>query len=319
MTRSSYRRAAPFGLILAHRLDHFVQGDAHMARRILVTLVAIFALFSLGTVGALGVGREVHPSGQVRYHAPKGQANPHKPGSNPNLINHGGPILNSTVVKAVYWGTSWAGYTGDKISGLGSFYAGSNGSNYIGTNTEYTGPGGTTISRSVSYQGSTVDLTAAGSRAPSTSAVFDVVARNITNPVPNGYYPVYSDIRRGSAGYCAWHSWGTINNVAVQFAFFFNLDADSGCDPGDTNNTHSQGLEALANVSGHELSEAITDPHLNAWYDSKGAENSDKCAWTFSGLVHLGSSGDWKVQGNWSNAAYNAKTGYALGGCIQGN
>ncbi len=31
----------------------------------------------------------------------------------------------------------------------------------------------------------------------------------------------------------------------------------------------------------HEHNEAITDPQLNAWYDSSGAENGDKCAWTF--------------------------------------
>lgn len=288
-----------------------------MVRRVLATAVAIVALFTLGTVGAFGESREVHPSGQVRYHAPRGTVNPHKPGSNPNLINHGGPIMTSSVVKAIFWGTSWPGYSGDKITGLGSFYTGADGSNYMGTNTEYTSSNGA-VSRSVSYQGSVVYPSAAPSRAPSTSAVLNVVAQNISNPVTNGYYPVYSDQKRGSAGYCAWHSWGTINNVPVQFAFFFNLDADAGCDPGDSRTVHSQGLEALANVSGHELSEAVTDPHLNAWYDNGGAENSDKCAWTFSGLVTLGSS-DWKVQGNWSNAAYTAKSGYALGGCIQGN
>jgi len=294
-----------------------------MARRLVFTVVTILALLALGTVGALGApDREVHPSGQVRYHAARGQANPHKPGSNPNLTYHGGPILNSTVVQAVYWGTSWssATFAGDKVSGLESFYTGVDGSNYIGTNTEYTDGNGGTISRNVSYQGSFFDPSAAPSRAPSTSAVLSAVARNISNPVANGFYPVYSDQRRGSAGYCAWHTWGTIGTVQVQFAFFFNLDGDAGCNPGDTSTSHSQGLAALANVSGHELSEAITDPHINAWYGSGTAENADKCAWTFSGLVHLGSSGDWKVQGNWSNAAYNNnKSGYALGGCIQGN
>ena len=50
-------------------------------------------------------------------------------------------------------------------------------------------------------------------------------------PVANGYYPVYSDQPRGNAGYCAWHSSGTINGIRVQFGFFFNLDGDPGCDP----------------------------------------------------------------------------------------
>src|SRR5204863_9002121 len=133
------------------------------------------------------------------------------------------------------------------------------------------------------------------------------------------YYPVYSDRGRGNAGYCAWHSWGTIGGVPVQFAFFFNLDSDPGCDPGGASGGHSQGLAPLGNVSGHELSEALTDPQLNAWYDSSGAENADKCAWTFgSRLVSFKNGTSWKIQGNWSNAAYNNGAGYQRG-CIDGN
>ena len=42
----------------------------------------------------------------------------------------------------------------------------------------------------------------------------------------------------------------------------------------------------------------------------------DKCAWTFSGTVTLGGE-QWKIQGNWSNAANNAHSGYDKAGCIQ--
>jgi hypothetical protein len=138
----------------------------------------------------------------------------------------------------------------------------------------------------------------------------------ITNPVANGYYPVYTDIPRGSAGYCAWHSWGTVGSTPVQFAFFFKLDGDAGCDPADPGTTHSQGLEALANVSGHELSEALTDPRGAGWFDRQGAENADKCAWTFGGNVSIGNQ-SWKIQGNFSNNAFNARSGYDGAGCIQ--
>ncbi len=37
--------------------------------------------------------------------------------------------------------------------------------------------------------------------------------------------------------------------------------------------------DATINVLSHELNEAITDPHGDAWYDSNGDENGDKCAW----------------------------------------
>jgi hypothetical protein len=110
----------------------------------------------------------------------------------------------------------------------------------------------------------------------------------------------------------------------VQFAFFWNLDGDSGCDPQDTSGLHSQGLAALANVSGHELAEARTDPASpGAWYDINGSENGDKCAWTFSvPLVTFTNNFSWKIQGEWSNAAYTAGAGYPNSsgqkGCISG-
>ncbi len=37
----------------------------------------------------------------------------------------------------------------------------------------------------------------------------------------------------------------------------------------------------MASIIAHELEEATTDPDLNAWYDRRGRENADKCAWTF--------------------------------------
>jgi hypothetical protein len=246
--------------------------------------------------------------------------NPHQGGS-PLLVNHGGPVLaQGADVTPIFWGSSWSSYSGDKMSGIDTFYSGVGGTAYAQTNHEYTGSNGQ-VSTSVNSQSHLTDTDSAPSGAPSTSQVLAIVAAKIGNKaVANGYYPVYSDQKRGHAGYCAWHSWGTVNGVLVQFAFFFNLDGDLGCDPQDGSGLHSQGLAALANVSGHELSETLTDPNGNAWYDNSGEENSDKCAWTFGpSLVKLGST-SWKIQGNWSNAAYLAGTGYpARVGCIDGN
>ncbi len=254
-------------------------------------------------------------------HLPRG-VQPAKPGSgsgSPDLLWHSGQILTSSIVQAIFWGTSWTNptFVGDKTSGLDSFYAGIAGTPYMNTNTEYTGTNGT-VSSVVTYDGHTIDATAAPGHAPRTSAVLAEVCKVIQNPMPNGYYPVYADTPRGHAGYCAWHSYGTCNGVPIQFGWFFNLDGDAGCDPQDTSTQHSQGLAALANVSGHELSETVTDPRSGGWYDSSGAENADKCAWTFDGLSTFANGTNWLIQGNWSNAAYdNGQTGYANGGCIQ--
>jgi hypothetical protein len=244
------------------------------------------------------------------------------------LTSHGGDILTSSSVKAIFWGSSWnnSTFVGNKITGLDSFYAGWTGSNYARTTTEYNGASGF-VTGSVSYGGHLVDTSAGPTSPPSTAQIVAEVQKQVTagaiTPTANGYYPVYVDLKRGSAGYCAWHDTGTVTttsgaNVQIQVAFFFNLDKDSGCDPKDTWTTNGQSLASLANVSGHELSEAETDPHLNAWFDRRGYENADKCAWTFNKVVSFSNGTKWKIQGNWSNAAYNNHSGY-LYGCIDGN
>lgn len=68
----------------------------------------------------------------------------------------------------------------------------------------------------------------------------------------------------------------------------------------------------MASVITHELEETVTDPNLNAWYDTLGNENADKCAWTFGTTytvsndslanMKLGSR-DYLIQRNWINAA----------------
>jgi hypothetical protein len=253
-------------------------------------------------------------------HYARGAARPGGGGS-PLMTWHNGEIMATAVTAAIFWGTSWAGYSGDKITGLDSWYGGFGGSNYAKTCTEYTGTNGQ-VSGNTSYAGHFVDTSAAsgGSR---TGAILAEVCKVITNPVANGYYAVYTDVPRGSAGYCAWHSYGTCGTTPVQFAFFWNLDGDPGCDPQDTSGLHSQGLAALSNVSGHELAEALTDPRNGGWYDANGQENGDKCAWTFGApLVTFANGSQWKIQGEWSNNAYTAGTGYpnssGLNGCLSG-
>jgi hypothetical protein len=242
----------------------------------------------------------------------------------PNMTYHGGKIMPTVVSKAIFWGTSWGTYTGDKITGLDAWYTGFSTSNYAKTTTEYTGSNGT-VGAATTYQGHVIDASAA-SGGGNTSTILAEVCRMVPSPdtAGNGYYPVYTDLPRGNAGYCAWHSAGTCGGKVVQFAFFWKLDGDAGCDPQDTSGLHSQGLAALANVSGHELAEAMTDPASpGAWYDSTGYENGDKCAWTWGApLVNFTNGTQWKVQGEWSNKAYTAGTGYpnrsGQRGCLSG-
>jgi hypothetical protein len=212
---------------------------------------------------------------------------------------------------------------------LDNWYTGHSNSNYAKTVHEYTGTDGV-VGSSLTHHGHVIDVSTAKGGG-STSAILAEVCKQISSGkiVPdlsgNGYYPVYTDVKRGTVGYCAWHSFGTCSGIGVQFAFFFNLDGDPGCDPADTQTGHSQGLAALANVTAHEISEARSDPaNPGAWYDAAGEENGDKCAWTFHvPYVTFPDGLNWKLQGEWSNAAYTAGTGYPNSsgqkGCLDGH
>ena len=56
----------------------------------------------------------------------------------------------------------------------------------------------------------------------------------------------------------------------------------------------------------HETGEMLTNPDLNAWYDSSGQETGDKCAWIFGPTNQYGGDVTWnghtyEVQKEWDN------------------
>ena len=57
------------------------------------------------------------------------------------------------------------------------------------------------------------------------------------------------------------------------------MTVPSACSAGQFPN--GDDADPTINVVSHEHQEAITDPNGNAWYDMRGYENADKCAWTF--------------------------------------
>lgn len=287
-------------------------------------MIASLALVLLATTASL----TAQEANQRRNQAPpmlgihwaKG-AHPNAPQASPDMTFHGGTVMVTTAAQAIFWGKSWPTNAGDKISGMDTWYSGFGGSNYAKTSDEYTGTNGQ-VSATVSYGGHFVDGTRA-SGGNNTSNILNEVCKVIPSPVSNGYYAVYTDLPR-KGNYCAYHSWGSCGSTQVQFAFFWKLDGDAGCDPQSNVSGESQGLAALANVSGHELSEARTDPRGAGWFDSSGAENGDKCAWTFNvPFVTFSNGSNWKIQGEWSNNAFDTNTGYpnssGQDGCLDGH
>ena len=141
-------------------------------------------------------------------------------------------------------------------------------------------------------------------------------------------------IGTGEPVYCGYHTQTTSldgigNPYRLQYAFipFLNMDwpgvGSNGCGMHNVNATSDafgNGIfDGYSIVTGHEYSEAVTDPDnfatwQDGWLDAQGSENGDKCAWdpTTSNISLGGHS--FAVQPMWSNEAYDA-TG---SGCVLG-
>jgi len=139
--------------------------------------------------------------------------------------------------------------------------------------------------------------------------------------VPTGTTPIYVYIGASntqlSSGfgnlYCGWHSYG--NTATGRQTFIAIQDFTStyfgACSAQTVSPNNNVALDATASIFAHEVDETITDPFLNAWFDRGGAENADKCAWTFGTTLTIGtgasapkynaSYGSYKylIQQNW--------------------
>ena len=242
------------------------------------------------------------------------------------MTYHGGVIMPTANVTAIFWGTSWANYTGDKISGMDSWYQGFGNSNYAKTSDEYTGLERTSWSHPELQRPLRRHDRGRGwrehQRHSGRSLQDDHEPRSL---LATATTRCTSTDRAAHAGYCAWHSKEPVAAIAFKFAFFFKLDGDAGCDPQRHLRLHSQGLAAIANVSGHELSEARTDPAARVHGMTPAARRmatSVRGPSTFR-LVTFSNGTQWKIQGEWSNAAYTNGTGYpnlsGQKGCLDGH
>jgi len=226
--------------------------------------------------------------------------------------------MTGTNNKIYYiWYGSWGTNTAKSIL---TDLAGNIGSSpYFNINTTYFNASNVKVSNSVHYVTSTNDNYSQGA-ALSDAAIKTVVSSAISSGSlpkdPNAVYFVLTskDVNATSGfctQYCGWHTHGTISGTDIKYSFVGNPDrCPSACAAQTSSPNGNTGADGMASIISHELEEAVSDPDLNAWYDRQGAENADKCAWTF-GTTYTANGGlanmklgtrDFLIQRNWVNA-----------------
>jgi Phosphate-induced protein 1 conserved region len=249
-----------------------------------------------------------------------GQLRAARPKNTSNGINyHGGPLLIGGPNVYYIWYGNWSGNT---ATGILTNLAGSiGGSGYFNINTTYYDGSNAHVKNVVTYSGSKTDSYSQGA-ALSDAQVQTVVSSAISSGAlpkdPNAVYFVLtsSDVNETSGfctQYCGWHAHASIGGTDIKYSFVGNPDrCPSACEAQTTSPNGNPGADGMASIIAHELEEATTDPDLNAWYDTRGYENADKCAWTF-GTESTASNGSkynltlgttkFLIQQNWVNAS----------------
>lgn len=251
--------------------------------------------------------------------AAKGKARTTALTTGANGINyHGGPIMLGNTNIYYIWHGNWANNTGPAI--LTDLAKSIGASPYYNINTTYYNGSKAYVANSVSYINYTNDNYSLG-KALSDAQIQSVVANAINSGnLPNDSNAVYfvltsADVNATSGfctQYCGWHTHAKIGGSDIKYSFVGNPErCPTACAAQTVGPNGNAGADGMASVLLHELAETVTDPDLNAWYDRKGYENADKCAWNF-GAVYTAANGakanmklgarDYLIQQNWVNA-----------------
>ena len=264
-------------------------------------------------------------------------------GGGPGMVFHGGPVLQAgTRVVAVYWaantifnGGPAAGTTGAGSadgSNVGYFLSHFGGSPYFNINTTYTDASGAHIVNSVAYTGfwaNNQNVPANGANVSDADMLAMLQSGLDAGTITYDPSTVYAIFTAGTVNlgggfgtqYCAYHWFGTVTVGGVSkkilyAAMPYDYAYPSGCSAGLASPNGDPAADAEVNTLGHEIEEATTDPLGTAWFDHRGFENADKCAWKF-GTTYSNGTGianmrlgtkDFLVQMNWVNAG--------KGGCL---
>ena len=252
-----------------------------------------------------------------------GQAKPARPVRGNGITYHGGPLLGVVGQPPTYvyfiWYGNWSGNSATTI--LTDLANNIGGSPYFNINSTYYNGSNAHVVNSVTYGGSTTDSYSHGTSL-SDSAIQAIVSSAISSGrLPTNTSAVYfvltsADVTASSGfctQYCGWHTHGTISGSDIKYSFVGNPDrCPSACNAQTVGPNGNAGADGMASIISHELEEAVTDPDLNAWYDNRGAENADKCAWTFGTTTTLSSGAKYNmtlgnrnylIQQNWVNAS----------------
>ncbi len=224
-------------------------------------------------------------------------------GGGSSLVNHGGPVLTNPQVVFIFWGfgTGTSYTTGMQNFRTQGIY------NYSRMLPQYSSAASATSSYTAPSAADVFDSSTPPQNVTDADVQAEVVkwfgGKEDGSTVYEVAIPIGSYSSSGTStscggpnlAYCAYHGHFTDGTNDVKYAIL-PYPSCSGCQSSGFTDNQNQDHFIV-----HETREATTDPDLNAWYDRRGNEADDKCAW--SPAPFIDQTTGFAYQYEWSNSA----------------
>jgi hypothetical protein len=267
--------------------------------------VAGFVALALGAVGALAQDNSELNNIHRADHAQGWAGGAHSSG---NLIDHGGPVIVAPKVVCIFWGFG----SGNAYTAAMQSFRNTGIYNYSRMLSQYRSAG---ASAATDFGGSANDKfdTSTPPQNVTDATVQAEVKKYFggaedASTIYEVFIPASSYSSSGSStscggpslAYCAYHGHFTDGTHDVKYSIE-PYPSCSGCQSSGFNDNQNANHFMI-----HETREATSDEDLNAWYDRRGNEADDKCAWSPAPFIDQATG--FAYQYEWSNSA---------GGCVK--
>jgi hypothetical protein len=278
------------------------------ARPLLSGLLVLALLLALGASSASALIAHLPNGKTVSYQPARGsvaamRVQPFAGAS--KLIYHGGPVMTSNTNYTFYWAPAGsAAYAVGYQAGVNRYMEDlahdSGGSqNVDSVATQYTNAASEAVAYNSHFAGAIIDTnpypengcTAATICLSDEQIQAEIKSWVTSHGLPHGLGYEYflltppgvesclgagvCSVGSSAPYFCAYHGAISATGGPIVYSNDPYVLGNSGCDSGEHPNGPSDA--ALLGGLSHEHNESITDPELNAWFGSEGAENGDKC------------------------------------------
>lgn len=221
------------------------------------------------------------------------------------ITYHGGPVMGTPAIYLIFYG-NWNQASGSNTQAGRQIII--DWAQSIGTTGRYAlndtfDTSGDNVSGNATYGGFTVRTGTYKTRLRDSDILTEVDNTVRSGALgafnPNGvYFLITSSDVTATSGfctqYCGWHTYSVRTYGRLKYSFVGNAArCITSCAAQSTSPNNNPGVDGSISIITHELEEAHTDPELNAWFDASGAENSDKCAWTFGHFQYQTANGSF--------------------------